>query len=79
MTVFPSTQFISSNFLFFSASKQGGTFTRYINFIQEKGFADNTYSARSSALFRVQGSSLENMQAIQVNMVRTDNSQTRSS
>ncbi|XP_021864178.2 villin-1 isoform X3 [Spinacia oleracea] len=48
---------------------KGGTFTRYINFIQEKGFADNTYSARSSALFRVQGSSLENMQAIQVNMV----------
>lgn len=48
---------------------KGGMSTRYRNSIAEKDFADYTYDASSTAFFRVQGSSPENMQAIQVNMV----------
>ncbi|KAL2898696.1 Villin-1 [Bienertia sinuspersici] len=46
----------------------GGTSTRYRASIAEKGFADYIYDARSTALFRVQGSSPENMQAIQADL-----------
>ncbi|XP_021720685.1 villin-1-like isoform X1 [Chenopodium quinoa] len=48
---------------------KGGTSTRYRNSIAEKGIEDCTFNAGSTALFRLQGSSPENMQAIQVNMV----------
>ena len=48
---------------------QGGTSTGYKKFISEKGIEDDTYSESGVALFRVQGSGPENMQAIQVDTV----------
>ena len=48
---------------------QGGLSTRYKRFIAEKGIADETYDEKKTALFRVQGTSPNNMQAIQVDQV----------
>lgn len=48
---------------------QGGLSTRYKNFITENNIPDATYSKDGLALFRVQGSGPENMQAIQVEPV----------
>lgn len=45
---------------------QGGVSSGYKNYISENGVADETYSEDGVALFRVQGSGPENMQAIQV-------------
>ncbi|XP_048504657.1 villin-1 isoform X3 [Beta vulgaris subsp. vulgaris] len=47
---------------------KGGTSTRYIDSMSEKGFADYAYDVRGTILFRIQGSSPQNMQAVQVNM-----------
>lgn len=43
--------------------------TRYKKFIAEKGIGDETYDESKTALFRVQGTSPNNMQAIQVDPV----------
>ncbi|KAJ6309960.1 hypothetical protein OIU76_014827 [Salix suchowensis] len=48
---------------------KGGLSKRYKNLIAEKGILDETYDEQKTALFRVQGISPENMQAIQVNQV----------
>ena len=48
---------------------QGGLSTRYKRYITEKGIADDTYDEKKTALFRVQGTSPNNMQAIQVDQV----------
>jgi len=45
---------------------KGGTSTGYKKFVSENGIDDDTYSENGVALFRVQGSGPENMQAIQV-------------
>ncbi|XP_066374154.1 villin-3-like isoform X1 [Miscanthus floridulus] len=45
---------------------KGGTSTGYKKFVSENGIEDDTYSENGVALFRVQGSGPENMQAIQV-------------
>jgi hypothetical protein len=42
---------------------------RYKKFIAEKGITDETYDGIQTALFRVQGTSPQNMQAIQVDLV----------
>jgi hypothetical protein len=41
----------------------------YKKFIAEKGITDETYEENKTALFRVQGTSPNNMQAIQVDPV----------
>lgn len=41
----------------------------YKQFIAEKGIGDETYHEKKTALFRVQGTSPSNMQAIQVDAV----------
>ncbi|XP_039142174.1 villin-5-like isoform X1 [Dioscorea cayenensis subsp. rotundata] len=48
---------------------KGGLSSGYINFLKENGIVDDTYSEDSLALFRVQGSGPDNMQAIQVEPV----------
>ncbi|KAM1697997.1 hypothetical protein ACFX14_029174 [Malus domestica] len=48
---------------------KGGRSARYKNFIAENGIADETYDESKTALFRVQGTSPNNMQAIQVDPV----------
>ncbi|CAK9157135.1 unnamed protein product, partial [Ilex paraguariensis] len=48
---------------------KGGMSTRYKSVIAEKGIADETYDDTRTALFRVQGTSANNMQAIQVDQV----------
>ncbi|GJM97791.1 hypothetical protein PR202_ga14744 [Eleusine coracana subsp. coracana] len=53
---------------------KGGMSTGYKKFISENGIEDDTYSENGVALFRVQGSGPENMQAIQVD---TPNLQSR--
>ncbi|KAJ1260205.1 hypothetical protein BS78_10G214500 [Paspalum vaginatum] len=45
---------------------KGGTSTGYKKFVSENDIEDDTYSESGVALFRVQGSGPENMQAIQV-------------
>lgn len=42
----------------------------YKKFLAESGIDDDTYDEKKTALFRVQGTSPENMQAIQVDHVR---------
>ncbi|KAK4779797.1 hypothetical protein SAY87_015903 [Trapa incisa] len=48
---------------------KGGTTSQYHRFIAEKGLPDETYDGKGPALFRVQGKSPDNMQAIQVDLV----------
>ncbi|KAL9320008.1 hypothetical protein ACSQ67_011847 [Phaseolus vulgaris] len=48
---------------------KGGNSSGYRNFIEEKGMVDETYNENLVALFRVQGTSPDNMQAIQVDQV----------
>ncbi|KAJ1697999.1 hypothetical protein LUZ63_006511 [Rhynchospora breviuscula] len=48
---------------------KGGLSTGYKNYITENGISDDTYSEEGLALFRVQGTGPENMQAIQVDPV----------
>ncbi|KAL5991476.1 actin filament capping [Asimina triloba] len=48
---------------------KGGMSSCYKNFISENGILDETYDEDKIALFRVQGSGPENMQAIQVDLV----------
>ncbi|KAK8543297.1 hypothetical protein V6N12_015855 [Hibiscus sabdariffa] len=48
---------------------KGGLSDGYKNYIAEKGIPDDTYTEDGLALFRVQGSGPENMQAIQVEAV----------
>lgn len=48
---------------------KGGLSKRYKEYIEEKGIADETYDGKKTALFRVQGTSANNMQAIQVDHV----------
>jgi len=48
---------------------QGGLSTGYKNFIAENDIADETYNEDGTALFRIQGSGPDNMQAIQVETV----------
>jgi hypothetical protein len=62
----PSASFFS---YFFCHFLQGGLSKRYKNLIAEKGILDETYDEQKTALFRVQGISPENMQAIQVDQV----------
>lgn len=50
-------------------NSQGGLSSGYKNFVAENTIADETYSKDGVALFRVQGSGPENMQAIQVEPV----------
>jgi len=50
-------------------SCKGGNSSGYRNFIEEKGMVDETYNENLVALFRVQGTSPDNMQAIQVDQV----------
>ncbi|KAJ9557914.1 hypothetical protein OSB04_012528 [Centaurea solstitialis] len=48
---------------------KGGLSSGYKKYISEKGLPDDTYSADGVALFRVQGTGPDNMQAIQVDPV----------
>ncbi|XP_010256568.1 PREDICTED: villin-1 isoform X2 [Nelumbo nucifera] len=48
---------------------KGGISARYKRFIQEKAITDETYDEKKTALFRVQGSGPNNMQAVQVDIV----------
>ncbi|XVF05346.1 hypothetical protein REPUB_Repub05bG0164200 [Reevesia pubescens] len=48
---------------------KGGISTGYKKFIAESGIDDDTYDENKTALFQVQGTSPENMQAIQVDHV----------
>eukprot|EP00252_Welwitschia_mirabilis_P024171 TRINITY_DN7065_c0_g1_i1.p1 TRINITY_DN7065_c0_g1~~TRINITY_DN7065_c0_g1_i1.p1 ORF type:complete len:1024 (+),score=247.76 TRINITY_DN7065_c0_g1_i1:394-3465(+) len=48
---------------------KGGLSKGYKNYISENGIDDDTYNEDSTALFRVQGSGPDNMQAIQVDAV----------
>ncbi|XP_051141612.1 villin-4-like [Andrographis paniculata] len=48
---------------------KGGLSEGYKSYIAEKGLPDNTYTEDGLALFRIQGSGPENMQAIQVEPV----------
>jgi len=48
---------------------QGGLSTGYKNFIAENNITDETYNEDGTALFRIQGSGPDNMQAIQVEAV----------
>ncbi|VAH51356.1 unnamed protein product [Triticum turgidum subsp. durum] len=48
---------------------KGGLSSGYKNFIAESGLDDDSYSEAGLALFRIQGSGSENMQAIQVDAV----------
>ncbi|XP_078170787.1 villin-5-like isoform X1 [Carex rostrata] len=48
---------------------KGGLSTGYKNYITENAIPDDTYSEEGLALFRIQGSGPENMQAIQVDPV----------
>ncbi|XP_030969070.1 villin-1 isoform X2 [Quercus lobata] len=48
---------------------KGGMSKRYKKFIAEKGITDETYDGIKTALFRVQGTSPQNMQAIEVDLV----------
>ncbi|CAL5025587.1 unnamed protein product [Urochloa decumbens] len=48
---------------------KGGLSSGYKNFITENGIVDDTYSEGGIALFRIQGSGSENMQALQVDAV----------
>ncbi|XBI69081.1 hypothetical protein VPH35_048196 [Triticum aestivum] len=48
---------------------KGGASTGYKKFVSENGIQDDTYSENGVALFRVQGSGPDNMQAIQVDAV----------
>ncbi|KAK8449560.1 hypothetical protein SEVIR_7G238600v4 [Setaria viridis] len=48
---------------------KGGLSSGYKNFIAENNIADDTYSEGGIALFQIQGSGSENMQAIQVDAV----------
>ncbi|KAK7305383.1 hypothetical protein VNO77_43288 [Canavalia gladiata] len=50
---------------------KGGNSSGYRKYIEEKGIADETYNENLGALFRVQGTSPDNMQAIQVDQVST--------
>ncbi|KAH1197076.1 Villin-1 [Glycine max] len=50
---------------------KGGNSSGYRKFIEEKGIVDETYNENLVALFRVQGTSPDNMQAIQVDQVST--------
>lgn len=45
---------------------KGGASTGYKKFVSENGIEDDTYSENGVALFRIQGSGPDNMQAIQV-------------
>ncbi|XP_042444223.1 villin-3-like isoform X2 [Zingiber officinale] len=48
---------------------KGGVSSGYKNFLKENNLVDDTYSEEGIAVFRVQGSGPENMQAIQVDPV----------
>ncbi|XP_020224778.1 villin-1 isoform X2 [Cajanus cajan] len=50
---------------------KGGNSSGYRKFIEEKGIVDETYNENLVALFQVQGTSPDNMQAIQVDHVST--------
>lgn len=53
----------------FSICHQGGLSEGYKNYIAEKELPDDTYTEDGLALFRVQGTGPDNMQAIQVEPV----------
>ncbi|XP_023732245.1 villin-1 [Lactuca sativa] len=48
---------------------KGGMGSRYKSFIAEKGIDDETYDNKKTALFKIQGTNRDNMQAIQVDQV----------
>ncbi|XP_062226637.1 villin-4-like isoform X2 [Phragmites australis] len=48
---------------------KGGLSSGYKNFVAQNGIDDDTYSEAGLALFRIQGSGSENMQALQVDAV----------
>ncbi|PKA49474.1 Villin-4 [Apostasia shenzhenica] len=50
---------------------KGGLSSGYKKFVEEKNVIDDTYTENGTALFRVQGSGPDNMQAIQVDAVAT--------
>jgi hypothetical protein len=56
-------------FLNFSFCCKGENSSGYKKFIEEKGIVDESHNENLVALFRVQGTSPDNMQAIQVDQV----------
>ncbi|KAI4348687.1 hypothetical protein L6164_009380 [Bauhinia variegata] len=50
---------------------KGGLSSGYKTFIEEKGLADETYTAESVALIRISGTSVHNNKAVQVDAVAT--------
>ncbi|CAN0910703.1 VLN1 [Linum grandiflorum] len=48
---------------------KGGLSTRYKSFLADLGVSDETYDGSKTSLFRVQGPSTRNMQAVQVDLV----------
>nr|XP_011468035.1 PREDICTED: villin-3-like [Fragaria vesca subsp. vesca] len=50
---------------------EGGLSSGYKKFVEEKGLADETYTAECVALFRLSGTSIHNNKAVQVDAVAT--------
>ncbi|MFS7953504.1 putative villin headpiece, villin/Gelsolin, ADF-H/Gelsolin-like domain superfamily [Helianthus anomalus] len=48
---------------------KGGMGSRYKSIVAEKGVDDETYDDKKTALFRIQGTNRENMQAVQVDQI----------
>jgi len=55
--------------VFFCLQLQGGVSSGYKKFVEHNAIEDDTYTEDGIALFRVQGSGPDNMQAIQVEPV----------
>jgi len=55
--------------VFFCLQLQGGVSSGYKKFVEDNAIEDDTYTEDGIALFRVQGSGPDNMQAIQVEPV----------
>ena len=62
-------QYLLIFFFAMIASLQGGISSGYKKYIAEKEVDDDTYNENGLALFRIQGSGPDNMQAIQVDPV----------
>ena len=58
-----------TSFLIDVSYKQGGLSSTYKKFVEEKGLADETYSADGVALVQISGTSSHNSKGIQVDVV----------
>jgi len=58
-----------TSFSFHVSYKQGGLSSSYKKFVEEKGLADETYSADGVALVQISGTSSHNNKGMQVDAV----------